>query len=1470
MARLLDPNRDALPGDLQQPVAPPTAPTATSTPRPIRREQPEAGNGLTPEEQAYLQKFDARYGIDPNAARREQEIANLQAEEAKNMEAVNQFLLKERPQMVGQVAGERLGQAIKESTGSSVATVALGVAAGFERIVNIAPNVWNSVVRATGADADNLQATLGFAKSALDQQEGLPKAAGKMLEAATPALVAGFGGATVIGQAVAQVGSSLITAASADPEDSTLSEHLRGTSLEKVGIVGSVIDAVATHPDSTEPERRWKIFLEDLGMGAVVSGAVALWRGARSAGKRLGDAAKGTPNPVDVVVEESAAARVATEAEQRAAQSVRQGEQQAAGQMEFDFEAAAKEGVPAEAIPPQGTTAVTETLEESGQIPLGDVGTMPAPNRFGDDQTFAMDMVSNAREVLPDLSAHLENIGPTTHVLEDGTEYTVKAVPWVDAIDGKLKVLVTASKADGSYVGSVYLYPEMIGRESPALASGLTQVSEQYRRQGVASALYQYVDNYIGTLHPSLYHTQRGKNLWGNRVKPPTVEAQTDFVTEQAMARGLAPQPTQISFDSPELQAAIVKNADDYVRKEAESLGFTQEQAMEAGKKFDDTFNDTNFDSTNVGYTETVARLARVIAEQPQGRGPMTFREIADMGEEYAKDVEFIAEALGREAGDIYNAEATSGVSQIINNLVEDLFQKAQSGLLDDTPDGLAKFAEASANIERFMNILSGNASEQGRSLSINASRARMYEAGDAAVVRQVDNQAAAAIMLKRIRESGGVQEVKNMRQLVVDAIEEVRRTGAEIDEVTGAVTQMSKFQRIKDGLIYYRTSNLLTSPFTTGRAAVETSAAMFGRQLQNITNAAITSVMEKVGMDVGQDPMTWTRAYNEFLGMVTSVNEGFSAGWKSIRTGKSNSPVIRADLNELRPTAIQIDESGKEGYGLFMAKTLNNVGLANDLAGRRMLLGLDSLMGTMTYRGYIRGVAYNRAMHLAGDEKAAFLKSFMENPPKDVHEAAVDIAQQMGNSNKPTGWVGKFVANPIGGGVTDHPVTRDIAKLLFPFGNTRGASLENGLAKFPVANLLVKRVRDDLFSGDPARRTKAISESMVGIEAMGAIWGLFEMGVLTPVGTQDQRVLNQLHSEDGWRPGSIYIPGMGYKELPNVQALQVPLRMASLLYQYAKADTTEDDLGEMAAVGMAVTMQMFRPTDILGVVGTLNDMLEAAESGDSKKFDKVAAAFTAQFATSFVPFQPTGRAATQMLLDPEVKDFKSYADFTKQLEARIYATVPGLSERVPPKRNIFGEPVFIQRGTSLDYADVATENKKNLATLQAMRELSDYASMIPTTESMPKLSITEMSRGVPLYGAGKTPVPNMTVKLTPDEYDRMTFLAGNIKIQGLTLSEALHEMLIGGKASLDVGGNGLDTAAAAYIKRFHKDGEMTAEAYGVVVGAINNTINRFRGVAIDQIARSPEVRQRGVEQLRAADRLAKKNLDSIITYGGE
>lgn len=1258
MSRLLDPNRDALPGDVQPPVPPPVS-TATSTPRPIaRKAQPETGVGLTNEERAYLQKFDERYNIDPDAARREQQIAALQLEEQKNMEAVNQFLLKERPQVVGSVTGEKLGQAIKGETGSSVASIALGVAAGFERIINIAPNIWNTIVRATGADASNLQATLGLAKTALDQQEGLPKAAGKMIEAATPVLVAGFGGAGAVGQAAAQVGSSLITAASADPEDSTLTESLRGTALEKVGIVGTVIDAVATHPDSTEPERRWKIFLEDLGLGAVVAGAVGLWRGARSTGKRLGDAANGKPNPVDIVVDEKAAARVAEDQTQRAAQAAAEGEIQAAGQMEFDMSV-------------------------------------------------------------------------------------------------------------------------------------------------------------------------------------------------------------------PELTEAVVENANQYVVRESLNIGFVPDQVMESAKKFDEVFNDTGANAGNVNFSESVARLARVIGEQPQGRGPMTFKQIAEMGEEYAQDVEFIAKALGREAGDIYNAEATSGVSQIINNLFEDMYQQAQTGAFD-TPEGLAKFAEYTSNIERFMNILEGNASEQGRSLSMNASRARMLEAGDTAVMRQVENQAAAGIMLQRIKASGGVQEIRNMRELVQEALEAARRTGAEIDEMTGAVKMMSKFQRLKDGLIYYRTSNLLTSPFTTMRAFTETSTAMLGRQLQNINNAAITTAMQMTGRDTGLDPMNWSRAWNEFIGAAQAAGEGARAAWGALKTGKSNSPVIRADLNELRPTAIQIDESGKEGYGLFMSKVFNQVGLANDIAGRRLLLGVDSLMGTMTYRGYIRGVALQRAASLAGDAKAEFVQNFINNPPKEIHEAAVNIAQQMGNSNKPTGWIGKFVANPIGGGMSDHPVTRDIAKLLFPFGNTRGASLENGLAKFPVANLLVRRVRDDLTSGDPARVTKVISESMVGIEAMGIMWGLFESGLLTPVGTQDQRVLNQLSSQDGWKPGAIYVPGVGYKEVPNVQALQVPLRMASMLYQYAKSDTSEDELGELTATAGAVMMQMFNTTDILGVVGTIQDMVDAASAGDDKKFASATSVFTSSFATSFVPFQPTGRAVNQMLLDPEVKDYKSFADFTRQLEARIYATVPGLSPRVPPKRNIFGEPVFIQRGFSADYADVATEDKKNLATLQAMRELTDYASMIPSTVPLAKLSISEMNRSVPLLDPRGNPIPNMQVKLTPQEYDEMTFMAGQVKIQGMTLSEALHDMLIGGKASLDVGGNGLDTAAATYIKRFHKDGEMSAEAYGIIVGAINSTISRFRGVAYDEFSRRPDVRQRGAEQLRAADKLAKKNLESIITYGGE
>ena len=209
------------------------------------------------------------------------------------------------------------------------------------------------------------------------------------------------------------------------------------------------------------------------------------------------------------------------------------GFKETAEHLEFDFNAARESGVPEELMPAPGATFVTETVEESGQLSLGDMGTMPAPKKYGDEQTFAIDMVESAEEILPDLQAHLDSIGPVTHELADGSEYTIKGVAWINRMDGKLRILVTASDSRRNFLGSVQLYPEMPNGATPKLASSMTQVSSDYTRQGIASAIYQYIDNYIGTIHPSYNQTNAGKSFWKNRVKPPSVDAQTDFITDR-------------------------------------------------------------------------------------------------------------------------------------------------------------------------------------------------------------------------------------------------------------------------------------------------------------------------------------------------------------------------------------------------------------------------------------------------------------------------------------------------------------------------------------------------------------------------------------------------------------------------------------------------------------------------------------------------------------------------------------------------------------------------------------------------------------------------------------------------------------------------------------------------------------------------------------------------------------------------
>ena len=102
-------------------------------------------------------------------------------------------------------------------------------------------------------------------------------------------------------------------------------------------------------------------------------------------------------------------------------------------------------------------------------------------------------------------------------------------------------------------------------------------------------------------------------------------------------------------------------------------------------------------------------------------------------------------------------------------------------------------------------------------------------------------------------------------------------------------------------------------------------------------------------------------------------------------------------------------------------------------------------------------------------------------------------------------------------------------------------------------------------------------------------------------------------------------------------------------------------------------------------------------------------------------------------------------------------------------------------------------------------------------------------------------------------------------------MSEALHDLLIGGKASLDLGGDGLDTSAAHHIKEQLKTGRgMGAEGYATVMAAVKQIISLYRNKALAEMSQEPDVKRRGLEIIKASNTTADKRLDNIIKYGGQ
>jgi len=303
----------------------------------------------------------------------------------------------------------------------------------------------------------------------------------------------------------------------------------------------------------------------------------------------------------------------------------------------------------------------------------------------------------------------------------------------------------------------------------------------------------------------------------------------------------------------------------------------------------------------------------------------------------------------------------------------------------------------------------------------------------------------------------------------------------------------------------------------------------------------------------------------------------------------------------------------------------------------------------------------------------------------------------------------------------------RVVGRLVLPFVRTPTNIFKYAGERTPLA-FASHAVRDEISAGG-ARRALALAKISLGAMTMSYIGLLAAEGLVTGGGPKDKQ-LRQGMMMTGWQPYSFKIGDTYYKysRLEPIGSLfGLAADAADLLGQLPEKDAAQLATAFVVALSRNVSQKTF----VKGLAGTLN----AVSSQDIN----VVKAFLEQELPTILPYS-TGLGQTARAVDPVMREVSSLLDALK-------AKVPGLSETLPPRRNLWGEAIALEGGLGPDLiSPIYTSTMKLDSVSHELVRLDMPVSMPAHTVNGVPLNEWEYDAYVVLQGS-KPIVGDMTLK---------------------------------------------------------------------------------------------------------------------------
>lgn len=470
------------------------------------------------------------------------------------------------------------------------------------------------------------------------------------------------------------------------------------------------------------------------------------------------------------------------------------------------------------------------------------------------------------------------------------------------------------------------------------------------------------------------------------------------------------------------------------------------------------------------------------------------------------------------------------------------------------------------------------------------------------------------------VRGGGGTDDLKDVAGVLLDAVE---TTPGKFNALAKQASDPK--WRDKVGELYINA--LLSNPPTHVVNMVSNTLTSIGQIPEYALASGIGAARRAVMGDAAQERILGSEVGARTFGLLQGTKEGLALFNKALRTGEADDFVSKVEGDQYRAI------SGVKGEIVRIPT--------------RFLTAEDQLFKGIARRMELNAQAVRIANRegLKGEARRNRVAELVANPTDDMMKRALDYGLYL-TYQRQLGAVGRAVSQ-----MTSNSLA---AKVVVPFVRTPINLLKFSMERSPAAPLL-KEWRADFAAGGE-RRDLAIAKVALGTGIGTMFYTMAQEGQITG-GYPPDSAKGRLMMADGWQPYSIKIGDryISYSRLdPLSTTMGVAADMATLPENLSARQRESQSLMLVASI-----MNNLSNKTWLSGVSSLTAGLSDPQRNAENWLERTVSSFAV----------PAGVAGVARQIDPVAREREGVWEAIK-------ARIPGMSDSLLPRRDVFGEVV--------------------------------------------------------------------------------------------------------------------------------------------------------------------------------------------------